>query len=213
MEKIECIISYAQENLAKENTGHDFTHAERTARLAEKIITEDVLYVEKFIVIASAYLHDVIDDKVATFPAKAQQDLQYFLQEIGCSLQEIEAILEILQNMSFSSEKFFSTNPLSAEGKIVQDADRLDALGAGGILRAAYFSGAHGQVIYDKNKPPQNFHTKEEYRKSTTLINHFYEKLFLLPEMMNTEYGKKEGARQRAFMQEFLTRFYQEWQI
>lgn len=213
MEKIESIISYAQENLAKENTGHDFAHAQRTAHLAEKIIKEDALHVEKFIVRASAYLHDVIDDKVAKFPAKAQQDLQHFLQEIGCTSQEIKAIFAIIQNLSFSSEMFLSTKPPLLEGKIVQDADRLDALGAGGILRAAYFSGAYGQTIYDKNQPPQNFHTKKEYRQPTTMVNHFYEKLFLLPEMMNTEYGKKEGARQRAFMQEFLKEFYKEWHI
>jgi len=213
MEKIEAIISYAQENLAEESTGHDFAHAQRTAHLAKKIIEEDGLDVERFIVIASAYLHDVIDDKVAKSPVKAQKDLQYFLQEVRCSVQEIEAIFDIIQNLSFSSEMFLSAKPLSIEGKIVQDADRLDALGAGGILRAAYFSGVYGQTIYDKNQPPQNFHTKGEYRQPTTMINHFYEKLFLLPEMMNTEYGKKEGARQKAFMQEFLEEFYKEWQI
>ncbi|MDN6639915.1 MAG: HD domain-containing protein [Tetragenococcus sp.] len=213
MEKIKCIISYAQENLAQEKTGHDFAHAQRTSSLAEKIIKTDGLQVDDFIVMASAYLHDIIDDKVTSDPEKAQQKLRLFLQQIDCSSTEVEAILTIIQNLSFSSEKFAEAKPLSLEGKIVQDADRLEALGAGGILRAAYFSGAHGQTIYDPNISPQDFHTKEDYRKPSTTINHFYEKLFLLPEMMNTSYGKKEGIRRKTFMQEFLREFYQERQV
>ncbi|MDN6267869.1 MAG: HD domain-containing protein [Tetragenococcus koreensis] len=197
--------------LKDEQTGHDFDHASRTATLAETIIKEDRLQVNHFIVAASAYLHDVIDDKVTSDPDRAQQKLQLFLQKIDCTWTEIEAILTIIQNLSFSSEMFAKTKVLSLEGKIVQDADRLEALGAGGILRAAYFSGAHGEALYDESKVPQHFHNKEEYRQPTTMVNHFYEKLFLLPDMMNTDYGKKEGRRRRTFMQEFLQEFYKEW--
>ncbi|GBD68229.1 putative uncharacterized protein [Tetragenococcus halophilus subsp. halophilus] len=210
MEKLKDVISYAQENLAQESTGHDFEHAKRTAGLAEKIIKKDQLAVNNFIVMASAYLHDMIDDKVTDEPEKAQRTLVHFLQEINCSFVEIEAILEIIQNLSFSAEMFAKAKSLSLEGKIVQDADRLEALGAVGILRAAYFSGAHGQAIYDENKAVQHFHSKEDYRRPSTMINHMYEKLFLLPEMMNTYYGKKEGNRRKAFVEDFLEEFYKE---
>ncbi|GBD71912.1 HD domain-containing protein [Tetragenococcus halophilus] len=210
MEKLKDVISYAQENLAQESTGHDFEHAKRTAGLAEKIIKKDQLAVNNFIVMASAYLHDMIDDKVTDEPEKAQRTLVHFLQEINCSFAEIEAILEIIQNLSFSAEMFAKAKSLSLEGKIVQDADRLEALGAVGILRAAYFSGAHGQAIYDENKAVQHFHSKEDYRRPSTMINHMYEKLFLLPEMMNTYYGKKEGNRRKAFVEDFLEEFYKE---
>ncbi|GAA3009045.1 HD domain-containing protein [Tetragenococcus solitarius] len=211
MKKINKIIAYAQKQLAQEKTGHDFEHAKRTAFLTEQIIKEDKLQVDDFIVTASAYLHDVIDDKVTVNPEKKIRELQLFLKEIGCSIEKIDAILSIIQNLSFSSEMFTQTKPLSLEGKIVQDADRLEALGAGGILRAAYFSGAHGQAIYDKNKPSLYFRNKKEYRQPTTMINHMYEKLFLLPDLMNTTYGKKEGMRRKKFMQDFLQEFYEEW--
>ncbi|GMQ74537.1 hypothetical protein [Tetragenococcus halophilus] len=98
MEKLKDVISYAQENLAQESTGHDFEHAKKTAALAEKIIKKDQLAVNNFIVMASAYLHDMIDDKVTDEPEKAQRTLVHFLQEINCSFAEIEAILEIIQN-------------------------------------------------------------------------------------------------------------------
>lgn len=211
MEKLQEVISYAQKNLAQESTGHDFEHAKRTAALAEKIIKNDQLAVNGFIVMASAYLHDIIDDKVTDEPEEAQRKLVHFLQSINCSFAEIEAILEIIQNLSFSAEMFAEAKPLSLEGKIVQDADRLEALGAVGILRAAYFSGACGQAIYDENKAVQHFHSKKEYRRPSTMVNHMYEKLFLLPEMMNTYYGKKEGNRRKMFMEDFLEEFYKEW--
>ncbi|GMA08315.1 metal-dependent phosphohydrolase [Tetragenococcus halophilus subsp. flandriensis] len=210
MEKLQEVISYAQKNLAQESSGHDFGHAKKTAGLAEKIIEKDQLEVNDFIVMASAYLHDIIDDKVTDKPEKAQRKLVHFLQEINCSFAEIEGILDIIQNLSFSSEMFAQAKPLSLEGKIVQDADRLEALGATGILRAAYFSGAHGQAIYDENKAVQHFHSKKEYRRPSTMVNHMYEKLFLLPEMMNTPYGQKEGNRRKVFMEDFLEEFYKE---
>lgn len=213
MKKINQVIAYTQKKLAQEKTGHDFEHAKRTAFLAKQIIKEDELQVNSFIVMASAYLHDIIDDKVTANPQKACEELQVFLKKIGCSFEETGDILTNIQNLSFSSEIFTQEKPFSLEGKIVQDADRLEALGAGGILRAAYFSGAHGQAIYDKSHPRSRFYDKKEYRQPTTMINHIYEKLFLLPELMNTDYGKKEGIRRKKFMQEFLQEFYKEWYI
>ncbi|HLQ39938.1 MAG TPA: HD domain-containing protein [Tetragenococcus sp.] len=213
MTKIEQIIAYAQDKLMNEKTGHDFYHARQTAVLAQKIIKQDQLSVNEFIVFTSAYLHDVIDDKVTKNAEKALRELGDFLVEVTYSEDEVQQILFIITHLSFSDEMFGEKKELPLEGKIVQDADRLEALGAGGILRAAYFSGAHGQKIYDPTIKVRKLQSKSEYRQPSTTINHFYEKLCLLPELMNTTYGKQEGLKRKKFMDDFLKQFYKEQEI
>lgn len=102
---------------------------------------------------------------------------------------------------------------LTPAGQIVQDADRIDALGAIGILRTAYYGGHTQSPLYDPNILPQDFKSKQEYRQKSTVINHFYEKLFKLPATMNTEAGKKEAQRRVEFMEDFLETFYSEWNL
>ncbi len=111
------------------------------ARLAETIIREDQLPVDSFVVAASTYLHDVIDDKVVDDVAPKIKKVHVLLQSLECSKTDIEEILHIIQNMSFSKEMSQSCEPLSLAGKIVQDADRLETIGALGILRTAYYGG------------------------------------------------------------------------
>ncbi|WP_207940612.1 hypothetical protein DOK78_001873 [Enterococcus sp. DIV2402] len=213
MKRLSQVITYTKEKLAHEQTGHDFLHVQRVAHLADFIIEQDKLAVNREVVLSSAYLHDVIDDKVVVDVAREIDELTQFLLSIDFSSARVQEILAIIQNLSFSKEVESGKQLLSLEGQIVQDADRLEALGAIGILRTAYYGGGHNHPIHNPELPPQVFTSKVDYRKGTTVINHFYEKLFLLPEKMNTQAGKKEANRRKKFMEDFLTEFYQEWNI
>lgn len=211
-EQLEQIIAFAKERLQDDRTGHDFAHAQRVARLAESILKdEDKIFCDKTIILTSAYLHDTIDDKVVPDPEKALQEVEDFLYSLGLQEKQIQEILYIITHLSFSQEIEHGKADLSLEGQIVQDADRLDALGAIGVLRTAYFGGAHGDVMYDETVEPVTYTSKKDYRKGSTVINHFYEKLFVLADGMNTEFGRKEALRRKEFMESFLEKFYQEW--
>lgn len=211
-EQLEQIIAFAKERLQDDRTGHDFAHAQRVARLAESILKdEDKIFCDKSIILTSAYLHDTIDDKVVPDPEKALQEIEDFLYSLGLQEKQIQEILYIITHLSFSQEIEHGKADLSLEGQIVQDADRLDALGAIGVLRTAYFGGAHGDVMYDETVEPVTYTSKKDYRKGSTVVNHFYEKLFVLADGMNTEFGRKEALRRKEFMESFLEEFYQEW--
>jgi uncharacterized protein len=208
-EQLTEIKNYGLSALASDQTGHGADHIQRVAAIAEEILKTEPK-ADSFIALSAAYLHDTIDDKVTADPQAAADQLATFLTELDVPQEKIQAIFAIIDNMSYSKE-LSGKMELSLEGKIVQDADRIDALGAIGILRTSYFGGGHGHPIHDPNMLPKTFKDKEDYRKGTTVINHFYEKLFLLSETMNTEYGKKEAKRREAFMKEFLDEFYREW--
>lgn len=208
-DKLAEIKHYSLAALASDQTGHGADHVQRVASLAEDILRTEP-EADSFITLSAAYLHDTIDDKVTADPQAAAEQLMNFLLELDVPQAKIQAIFAIIENMSYS-KGLAGKMELSLEGKIVQDADRIDALGAIGILRTSYFGGGHGHPIHDPNLPPKTFKDKEEYRKGTTVINHFYEKLFLLSETMNTAYGKKEAKRREAFMKDFLEEFYHEW--
>jgi uncharacterized protein len=212
MDELTKIAEYSRQQLANDLTGHGFDHTKRVVKLAEEILLTEP-HADPLITLAAAYLHDTIDDKVVKNEAKAKEDLEHFLQSIPLDHSTIAAIFFIIDNMSFSKGLSDKVPELSLEGKIVQDADRIEALGAIGILRTAYFGGGHGHPIFDQERQPVNFNSKKDYRKGTTVINHFYEKLFLLPEMMNTQYGKKEAKRRELFMREFLEEFFKEWSV
>lgn len=208
MDQLAAIYQFSQKVLAADRTGHDFAHTLRVMKWVETIIEQDELPADIFIAKSAALLHDTIDDKVVDNVQLAREELDVFLTSLVTIAQK-NAIFQILDTMSFSAN-LEKKKPLSLEGKIVQDADRLDALGAQGILRTAYFGGAHGHPIYDPAMKVQTFQTKEQYRQGTTVINHFYEKLLLLPDQLHTQTATKEGQRRLVFMQEFLKEFYQE---
>lgn len=208
MDQLAAIYQFSQKVLATDRTGHDFAHTLRVMKWVEIIIEQDELPANVFIAKSAALLHDTIDDKVVDNVQLAREELDVFLTNLVTIAQK-NAIFQILDTMSFSAN-LEKKQTLSLEGKIVQDADRLDALGAQGILRTAYFGGAHGHPIYDPAMKIQTFQTKEQYRQGTTVINHFYEKLFLLSDQLHTQTAKKEGQRRLVFMQEFLEEFYQE---
>lgn len=207
-----AIRGYAKEKLGSDRSGHDFYHVERVAKIAGKLAEEegiqDILLIE-----AAGYLHDVIDDKVFANVESEKEALKKFLKGLSFSDESINEIFDIIENISFSKELELGKAELTLAGQIVQDADRIDALGAIGILRTAYYGGHTQSPLYDPNLLPQEFKTKQEYRQKSTVINHFYEKLFKLPATMNTEAGKAEAQKRMVFMEEFLKRFYEEWNL
>ena len=158
-------------------------------------------------------MHDTIDEKICDNPDEVIAQIKKLLPELGFSELEIEDILFTIQHMSFSAniEKKYQL-PLS--GQYVQDADRLESLGAIGIARAFTYGGKHGNKIYDPEIKPVKLINHDQYRGHVeTTINHFYEKLFLLKDLMNTPNGKKEAERRTAYMQDFIEEFMTEWNV
>lgn len=178
----------------KETTGHDWHHVDRVRNMAKKIAQSEGANL--FVVQLSALLHDVDDPKI-TLPENSQ-NAQKFLFSYDQKDVPGAQILEIIETLSFSSY-LSGKSESTLEGKIVQDADRLDALGAIGIARTFAYGGA-------KHRPIFNGSFEDE-----SSIAHFYEKLLKLPELMNGEYARKLAFKRVAFMKRFLKRFYREW--
>ena len=210
--KIEAIRNYAEKKLGDDRSGHDFYHVERVAKIAAKLAEQEGVS-DTLIIETASYLHDVIDDKIVADVDTEKESLKKFLKELDFSADNIQEIFEIIENISFSQEIEKGKANLTIAGQIVQDADRIDALGAIGILRTAYYGGHTQSPLYDPNIQPQEFKSKQDYRKKSTVINHFYEKLFKLPSTMNTQAGKMEAKRRKAFMKNFLETFYAEWDL
>lgn len=202
---------YVKNKLADDNTGHDITHIKRVVKLAKQIHATEP-DTNEFIILISAYLHDIIDDKVTTDCQSARKDLAHFMQQQTITQEQQQAIWSIIDNMSFSNN-LVSKQSLSREGQIIQDADRLDAIGAIGIGRAFYYGGNKHNIMYDPNIPPRTTLSKLDYRKPNTVINHFYEKLFLLKDLMNTAEGKKIALQRHQFLCDFIKRFETEWEF
>ena len=202
------IEDWVKDKLHDEKSGHDWYHIYRVTSLAKEILKEEKA--NEFIVIAAALLHDVPDDKVTDDVEGALQEIRDMLESNGVTTVDIEAIVEIITTISF---KGGTGKPLTnIEAQIVQDADRLDALGAIGIARTFQYGGAKSQAMYDPEIPIRDQMSFEEYRggKSTS-INHFYEKLLLLKDKMNTKTAVKIADKRESFMKEFLNQFFNDW--
>ncbi|WP_283679369.1 HD domain-containing protein [Lentilactobacillus sp. Marseille-Q4993] len=206
--ELRAIDEYVQSELGYETSGHDYTHIKRVVRLSERLLEGE--QADEELVLVAAYLHDVSDDKVTTDPAKKRQAMKDKLTELGYSDEFTTKVFEIIDNMSFSAN-LQGKHHLSIEGQIVQDADRLDAIGAIGIARTFYFGGHFGEIMYDPRIMPRQEMDKSEYRKRNTVVNHFYEKLLKLKDQMNTETAKKIAANRQQVMLAFLDEFYDEW--
>ncbi|MEO1770469.1 HD domain-containing protein [Candidatus Enterococcus ferrettii] len=209
-EQLSAIRNYSYEKLNADTSGHDFFHSERVAKIA-LALQEKENAGDAAVIWAASYLHDVIDDKVVTDPHQERQNISDFLASLEWSSDQIAHVLSIIDNLSYSRELEMGKAELTLEGQLVQDADRIDALGAIGIMRTAYYGGHTESPLYLPDVAPKNFKTKAEYRKKSTVINHFYEKLLLLEKTMNTAAGKAEARLRTKFMQTFLTEFYAEW--
>lgn len=209
---ISCTLDFVKEKLHGAEAGHDWFHIERVWKLSKKIAETENCNLE--VVELSALLHDIADPKFhggnETLVLKISKD---FLENQNVSNAIIEQVLFIIQNISFKN-RGEAPKDLPIELKIVQDADRLDAMGAIGIARTFNFGGFKNNLMYHPEIPPKLNMTKEEYKKNEgTTINHFYEKLLLLKDLMNTEKGKELAQERHDFMQKFLDEFYKEWNV
>ncbi|WP_125588527.1 HD domain-containing protein [Companilactobacillus jidongensis] len=209
--QIEKIRQFSYKKMVTDRTGHNFDHIERVVKMATRLSNEE--HTDKLITIGAAYLHDVADDKLVADPTALEVEIKDFLKQIELSEEQITEIMYITHNLSFS--KSLSKNPpeLSLAGQVVQDSDRLDAIGAIGITRAIYYGGVNAETIYDPSIKPREKMNKTEYRNldNETIINHFYEKLLKLTSMMNTPTAKRIALHRQQFMYEFLNEFKSEW--
>ena len=211
-EHIEKTINFVKEKLEGAEAGHDWFHIERVWKLSKKISEKEG---GNFVVIElSALLHDIADPKFHNGDESlAIKISSEFLKSIKVEEKIINQVLYIIENISFKNRKESHQNP-SLELQIVQDADRLDAIGAIGIARTFNFGGFKNNLMYHPDIQPQLNMSKEEYKKSNgTTINHFYEKLLLLKDLMNTETAKKIASERHDFMLKFLDEFYKEWKV
>ena len=211
-EHIEKTINFVKEKLKGAEAGHDWFHIERVWKLSKKISEKEG---GNFVVIElSALLHDIADPKFhngdETLAIKISSE---FLKSIKVEEKIINQVLYIIENISFKNRGESHQNP-SLELQIVQDADRLDAIGAIGIARTFNFGGFKNNLMYHPDIQPKLNMSKEEYKKSNgTTINHFYEKLLLLKGLMNTETAKKIASERHDYMLKFLDEFYKEWKV
>lgn len=205
-------INFVKEKLEGAEAGHDWFHIERVWKLSKKIAEQEGGNLE--VIELSALLHDIADPKFhngdETLALKISQN---FLEEIHVEGELIEQVLFVIKNISFKNRAEAPENP-PLELQIVQDADRLDAIGAIGIARTFNFGGFKNNLMYHPEIKPNLGMNKEEYKKSNgTTINHFYEKLLLLKDLMNTETAKKIASERHGFMLQFLDEFYKEWNV
>lgn len=209
---IQNTIEFVKEKLDGAEAGHDWFHIERVWKLSKKIAKNEK--VDSEVLELGALLHDIADPKFhdgdETIAVKISRD---FLESQHVSEEIIEKVLFIIQNISFKNRGEAPEN-LPLELKIVQDADRLDAIGAIGIARTFNFGGFKNNLMFHPEIPPKLSMTKEEYKKNEgTTINHFYEKLLLLKDLMNTETAKKIASERHDFMLKFLEEFSKEWDV
>lgn len=210
---INATMAYVKETLQGAEGGHDWFHIERVYKNA-LLIAEDE-NVNELVVALSALLHDIADAKFhdgdeTIGPRMAKE----FLKSISIDTKIIDHVVKIIENISFKSSLEKKTNKFNTiELQVVQDADRLDAIGAMGIARAFNYGGFKNRVLYNPEIPPKLNMTKEEYKKSKgPTINHFHEKLLLLKDQMNTKTGKRLASKRHQFMLDYLKQFEMEWQ-
>jgi uncharacterized protein len=206
--KIICATAEFVQQAMQNDSAHDWWHVYRVWKLAKYIGAQESA--DQFIVEMAALLHDLEDWK---FHPKTSRRTKSWLEQMQVQPKDRDHILAIITNISFQGAKT-ATTPLSIEGKIVQDADRLDAIGAIGIARTFAYGGFKKREIHNPNTAPKLSRTFAEYKKSgNTTINHFYEKLLLLKDRINTVTGKKIAKERHAFMQKFLKLFLREWDM
>ena len=208
---IDKTILFVKEKLENAEGGHDWFHIERVFKNAVLISKNEVC--DSGIVQLGALLHDIADSKFhdgdeTVGPRIARE----FLESENVDEKIITHVVNIIENISYKGgnfEKKFS----SIELDVVQDADRLDAIGAIGIARTFNYGGFKNRALYDPNIAPNSSMTKEEYKKNDSpTLNHFYEKLLLLKDKMNTQTGKQIAQERHRYMEGFLAQFYAEWE-
>ncbi|HEY3389305.1 MAG TPA: HD domain-containing protein [Prolixibacteraceae bacterium] len=207
----EDILIKETENFVKtvlegDSSGHDWWHILRVRKLALLIAKNEGA--DLFVVELAALLHDIDDWKLAD---GEEHKVKKWLYSCGCDHQLVERICEIIEGVSFKGAGV-DTSTSDIECKVLQDADRLDAIGAIGIARTFAYGGSRGRRIYDPAIPPEMHINFEHYKKSSApTLNHFYEKLLLLKDQMQTATGHTLAEQRHEYMLRFLDQFYAEW--
>jgi uncharacterized protein len=207
-EVIEKAKTYAREILANDYGGHDYSHTLRVFKNAEQLAKSESC--DEFVVGLASLLHDVDDYKLFGGQPGQTYNARGFMDKTGVDRQVIDHVCSIISQMSYTGDETVAMS--SIEGMIVQDADRLDAIGAIGIARAFAYGGSKGRVMHDPTKPSATHQTTEQYLSNEpTTINHFYEKLLKLSDQMNTSAGRKAAEHRHRYLVSFLEEFLQEW--
>ncbi|OXM86767.1 HD domain-containing protein [Paenibacillus rigui] len=208
LEQLEQAKSFVQEQLGKDASGHDWWHIARVTRLAKQLAKEE--QANEFVCELAALLHDVADEKLNPSAEAGLSKVRAWLMAHHVENDAANQVMEIIATISF---KGGNQPPVTTkEAQVVQDADRLDALGAIGIARTFAYAGWKGHAMYDPELPYREQLTQEAYRNgATSAVNHFYEKLLLLKDRMNTASGRQLAERRHQVMEQFLRQFYAEW--
>ena len=203
------VATYVEQKLSGEGSGHDWWHIVRVRNMAKNLALAEGG--DSFICQLAALVHDLVDDKLVADEGLALTEVRDLLTRLGVRSDQTDQVLAIIQAISYKGGNQ-NHLVLSLEGQIVQDADRLDAMGAIGIARTMAYSGYHGRVIHDPEVAVRQNMTLEEYRSHQgTAITHFYEKLLLLKDLMNTKTAQELAKRRHAFMEAYLEQFFAEW--
>lgn len=201
-------LQFVKDTFQDDYSGHDDFHTVRVYQMATRIARQE--NADLMIVQLAALLHDVDDLKLSPETYANKDRAVGFLRQHGISEAMIKTICGIIDDVSFKGTD--STTPETIEGKCVQDADRLDAMGAIGIARAFAYGGSHSRVMYDPEIEPTRTMTAGQYQTHvSTTINHFYEKLFQLKDLMNTDTAKGIARQREDYMKGYIAEFLDEW--
>jgi len=207
---IKNIEKLVQKHLLKEGTGHDWWHIERVRSNAKLICRKEKA--NWFVIDLAILLHDIGDRKVIKKEEDDYSIAKNYLRRQKVSEEVVQQVMFIIKNMSFSKSLNKKREETSIEFYIVQDADRLDAIGAIGIARAFAYGGSKSRPLYDPTKKAQKINTTKNYKKlNSSTLHHFDEKLLLLKDLMNTKTAKQIARDRHNFMKSYLRQFHAEW--
>ena len=205
--------NFVKEKLRNDSTGHDWWHTYRVWKMSLRLAREEK-DVDMFVVQLGALLHDIADWKFNNGDDKAGLRIaDQWLGSLGVSRDVISHVCDVIDNVTYRGANV-KTFMGSREGMIVQDADRLDVLGAIGIARTFSYGAKNDRPMHDPSQKPVMHSTFEEYKKSkSTTVNHFYEKILLLKDMMNTQTAKEIAQERHKFVEAYLEKFLDEWEV
>ncbi|WP_198152333.1 HD domain-containing protein [Draconibacterium sediminis] len=206
-ELISATENFIKQHFASDSSGHDWWHIHRVRNMAVHLAENEGG--DLFLIEMAALLHDLDDWKLGN--GENSSRTKSWLEQISISKKDADKIEQIIEQVSFKGAGV-ETKTSSLEAQIVQDADRLDAIGAIGIARTFAYGGNKGRLLHHPDIEPQLHNSFEEYKKTTApTINHFYEKLLLLKDRMNTKAAQKIAEKRHVFMENFLAQFFSEW--
>lgn len=209
---IDSTVEHVRQVLAADSSGHDWWHIERVWKLAARIGRDEGA--DLFVVELAALLHDIADWKFHGGDATAgPRAARQWLEQLNVGPATVDHVCDIIARLSFKGAGV-DDSMRTLEGQVVQDADRLDAIGAIGVARAFAYGGHAARPLHDPGVPPQRHDSFEAYQQSNgATINHFYEKLLLLRDRMNTPSARRIAESRHAFLEQFLDQFLREWNL